>query len=319
MKNTSKNRCYYSIVVPAYNSTHSLVELVARVQTIFEEVISESYEIIFVDDGSLEKETWNTIKELCNKYSNITGVKLGRNYGKANAVICGIGMSRGERVVTIDDDLQQRPEDIPELAKYKSHDIVVANYKKKKHSLTTIITSTIKSYFDKKILGLPCKMSPLKIFKKEVAENMLTIKTARPFIPALMSYVTTDIYPVVVEHDKSYHGKSRYNIVKRLKQFSNLLIGNSSFLLRFVGSVGLMLALSGFAFVVYIVIRKLIGSIGEPGWASLIAINLIFGGMILIALGIIGEYLVRLLEGSYQKPPYIIKERVVSKETLQNK
>ncbi len=298
----------YSVVVPVFESSHSIVELVERLRRVFEDILHSAYEIILVDDGSKSLESWVTIKRLASESKDIKGARLSRNYGKPSAVICGLGMVKGRWVITIDDDLQQRPEDIPTLVKYEDHDVVVANYTKRQHDRLTILTSWAKSKFDRIILGLPCKMSPLKLFKAEIAQAMLQIRPSRPFIPALMSHVTSDFYPVTVQHDISRHGKSRYSIRRRFRQFSNLIIGNSNLLLRWFGMVGVTTAMLGFVYGVYIVIRKLAGAPLSPGWASLVVINLVFGGFILIALGIIGEYLIRILEGSAQKPPYIVRE-----------
>jgi hypothetical protein len=158
------------------------------------------------------------------------------------------------------------------------------------------------------ILRLPCKMSPLKLFKADVAKGMLEVHTPYPFVPALMACVTSDFVPVTVEHSGSRHGKSRYTLGRRFAQFSNLLINNSSLVLRWFGALGITLALAGFAFAISVIFRYFRGTPILPGWASLVVINLVFGGLILIALSIIGEYLLRILEGSSRKPAYLVRE-----------
>lgn len=300
----------YSIVVPVFESDRSVVELVERLSATFENIICASYEVILVDDGSRSAATWSTLESLVDQYPEVRAVRLMRNYGKPSAVLCGLERVRGRWVITLDDDLQQRPEDIPALIAYQDHDVVVANFEERQHDPVTVFTSWVKSKFDRIILGLPCKMSPMKLFKVEVARGMVKVQTARPFIPALMAYVTNDFVAVTVAHERSRHGRSRYNLLRRFRQFSNLLIGNSSLLLRSVGAFGGAVALAGFIYAAYLVFRKLIGASIEPGWTSLVVINLIFGGLILLSLGIVGEYLLRILEGSSQKPPFIIRETV---------
>ncbi len=298
----------YSVVIPAYNSTDSLPELADRLNQVFTEVMDESYEIIFVDDGSTNSETWKILKGLSDR-SYITAIRLMRNYGKPGAIMCGLENASGRWVITIDDDLQQLPEDIPRLTEYRDHDVVVGAIQKKEHGLWIRLSSRIKAKFDAIILGVPCPMSPLKLVRSEVVKGMLAVATSRPFIPALMSSVTNDFVSVPISHKKSRIRGSRYSFLKRFSQFSNLLIGNSTMLLRCIGTVGAITAISGFIFAAYTVIRTLLGDEVLPGWSSLIVINLVFGGLLLIALGINGEYLFRILENSSNKPAYVIRTK----------
>ncbi len=299
----------YSVVVPVYESDSSVVELVRRLQPVFEDQLEASYEVILVDDGSRSLTTWTTCQQLAREEPRVVAIRLMRNYGKPGAVLCGLKHARGRWVITLDDDLQQRPEDIPTLVNYRDHDVVVANFRVRQHGRLTVLASWIKSHFDRIILGLPCKMSPLKLFKAEVAQGMLQIRTPYPFIPALLAHATTDFVSVDVPHEASEHGKSRYTLRRRVRQFSNLLINNSSLLLRWFGGFGFLVAASGFLFAFSVIARKLFGSSPpQPGWTSLIVLNLIFGGLILIALAIVGEYLIRILEGISHKPSYLVRE-----------
>ncbi|MCP4204939.1 MAG: glycosyltransferase family 2 protein [bacterium] len=300
----------YSVVVPVYKSDRTLVELVKRLRVVFEETLEASYEILLVDDGSDSPETWETCERLARQHVTVGSIQLMRNYGKPGAVLCGLGHARGQWIVTIDDDLQQRPEDIPLLVEHEDHDVVVAHFRNRATSLGSRAASWLKSQFDRAILRLPCRMSPLKLFRSEVAAGMLTMRTSYPFLPALMAHVTDDFVSVPVTHAVSRHGRSRYSWTRRVKQFSNLVISNSSLLLRLLGAVGLIVGSSGLGFAVVILFRKLAGQPIQPGWSSLVVINLVFGGLILIALGLIGEYLLRILEGTSRKPAYFAR-RVV--------
>jgi len=273
--------------------------------------MKESYEIIIIDDGSLNRATWPTIQQLTQR-PHVNGIRLTRNYGKPGAVVCGLSHARGRWVVTIDDDLQQLPEDIPALAQQRSHDVVVGAIAAKRHSLSVRWSSRAKRWFDRVSLGVPCPLSPLKLITAEVVQGMLDTATSRPFIPALLCGVTTDIVSVPIRHEHSRMRASRYSFLKRLSQFSNLLIGNSSLLLRVIGAIGTLAALSGFLFALYTVFRVILGAEVLPGWASLIVINLTFGGLILIALGINGEYLIRILEHSSKRPAYRVRTIVRS-------
>ena len=302
----------YSVVVPVYESNRSISELVSRLRAVFENSIQAAYEIILVDDGSRSPLTWQTCERFAREYPSIVAIRLMRNYGKPGAVLCGLTHARGQFVITIDDDLQQRPEDIPALITHQSHDVVVAHFASSQHDQLTKIGSWIKRAFDRVILGLPCPMSPLKLFKAEVARGMLQIRTPYPFIPALLASVTQDFVSVVVSHETSRHGKSRYTFRRRVRQFSHLLINNSTLLLRCLGVLGVTVAFGGFVFALTVVLRRLFGAPIFPGWASLMVINLVFGGLILLALGIVGEYLIRILEGISNKPAYLIRQIVTA-------
>ncbi len=295
-------------MVPVYESDRTVVELVRRLRAVFEDRLKAGYEVILVDDGSRSPATWATCQRLAREQPGVVAVRLMRNYGKAAAVLSGLERVRGRWVITLDDDLQQRPEDIPALVRHRDHDVVVAEFKDRRHGRLTVLASWIKSYFDRLILGLPCRMSPLKLFKAEVARGMLRIRTPHPFIPALMAHTTTDFVPVAVRHEASGHGKSRYTWRRRARQFSNLLISNSSLLLRWFGAFGLVFSSGGFAFALLVLLRKIFGSPPLPGWTSLMVVNLVFSGLILIALAIVGEYLIRILEGVSHKPSYLVRE-----------
>jgi glycosyltransferase involved in cell wall biosynthesis len=299
----------YSVVVPVYESDRSIEQLVERTALVFEGAIRSSFEIILIDDGSRKSATWETLSRLAyDRPHQVIAIRLTRNYGKAAAVLCGIRVARGDWVITIDDDLQQRPEDIPLLTAHESHDVVVANFGQRFHGRLAVLASAMKSWFDRAILGVPCRMTPLKLIRGSIARGIAHTTTNRPFIPALLAHVTSDFKPVVVTHQPSHHGRTRYNVRRRLRQFSDLLIGNSNLVLRCVGTFGALVAVMGMVYAVYIVIRRLFGTIGEPGWATIVAINLVFGGLTLITLGIIGEYLIRILDANTGKPPYVIRE-----------
>lgn len=301
----------YSVVVPVFQSHDSVRELVERVRAVFHRDIGASFEIVLVDDGSPSPTTWRICEDLASQYSEVLAIRLMRNFGKAPAVLCGLAHSSGQWIVTIDDDLQQKPEDIPALIRHREHDVVVAEFGRKRHGLPVRLASWVKSRFDRAVLGVPCKMSPLKLIKAEVATGMLAIRTAHPFIPALLAHVTSDFHAVPVGHAVSRHGGSRYTWATRFRQFSNLLISNSSLLLRMVGMLGTACAAGGFIFAATVVVRKLVGGAPIlPGWASLVVINLVFGGVTLIALAIVGEYLIRIVHGVSHRPTFFIRSVV---------
>lgn len=296
-----------SIVVPVYESSHSLEELARRVHAVFAGRPAGSFELLLVDDGSRSPGTAATLRALVNQGTSITVIRLMRNFGRTAAVLCGLRHARGDSIIVMDDDLQHRPEDIPRLLEHRGHDIVVAQFPVRSHDAMTIFGSWVKSHFDRIILGLPCRMSAFICLRRDVVRAMLEMTSSRPFLPALIASVTLDFHPVVLEHDPSRHGRSRYSFLRRFMQFTNLLIGNSNLVLHAFGIIGGMVALTGFLSMFVIIVLRLTNQIGEAGWASLVVINLLFGGLILVALGIIGEYLLRILESGMHKPSYVVR------------
>lgn len=308
----------YSIVVPVYQSHASVRELVERTTTVLEQM-HEPFELVLVDDGSSDPETWKTLRELHDNSGNVTVARLSRNFGKSNAILCGLTLASGAWIVTLDDDLQQRPEDIPKLAELRDHDVVVASYTNRNHSFASRLFSRIKRQFDRHILGLPCPMSPMKLIKAIVVEGMLKNVSPHPFVPALLSHVTTDFVTVPLQHSPSRHGKSRYTFARKWRQFSNLIIGNSAITLRLIGRIGVTVSIGGFAYAGYVVTRYFLGTAPPPGWSSLIVINLVFGGLMLIALGIVGDYLARLMHTADRRPPFHLRESLISQASANQK
>jgi len=300
----------YSVVIPTFNSEHTLPMLCKRIHDVFTEV-HRSFEIIFVDDCSPNPNTKITLIKLAKQYSFVKVISLTRNFGQQSATICGFEHSAGDHIITMDDDLQHQPEYILELIKEQHHDLVIARLKQRKDPILRKITSYIKSYFDYYILKKPkhIRLSPFRLMKGSIVKSMLEIKTPTPFIPALMFYVTKDVVNVPIIHEKRKENKSNYTFMKRLKLFSLIIINNSSFLLKLIGYLGLIIALFSILLMFYYIIFKWSRGDTPMGWASTISAILFLGGMTLFSLGIIGEYLIRIMPAIERKPTYIIKEK----------
>ncbi len=299
----------YSVIVPVYNTGKALAELVSRLQNVFTKTVKASFEIILVDDGSTHDETREHLRSLA-KQKGVMVITLTRNFGKPGAVLCGLQQARGDWMITIDDDLQQSPEDIPLLITQEGHDMVTATHARKKHSLMQRFTSRIKAWFDYVVLGYQVRLSPLKLIRRHVVDGMLAIKTNRPFIPALIRQVTNDIVAVPTAHHSSTEGRSRYSFARRWTQFSDLLVGNSSFLMQVFTRLGFLVAGLSFALALAVITRKLLGIPTQAGWSSLMVTILLLGGLNLAAVGITGQYFIRILDITSKKPAYVVRERL---------
>ncbi|MCI5207233.1 MAG: glycosyltransferase [Candidatus Electrothrix sp. ATG2] len=301
----------FSIVIPVYNTVTALSHLIEQLDIVFSQRLCETYEIILIDDASPLPNTWKNITRLCAQYPHVKAARLMRNFGQHAATLCGLEKASGQTIITLDDDLQHNPSDIPKLLIHSSHDIVIAQFKEKKHSHFKRITSSFKGWFDRLILGKPrgLQLSSLRVLKKEVVDGMLAIQTPYPFLPALMFAVSKDVVGVKLEHYTRQEGRSGYSLIKLIKLFSWLVINNSSLLLRFVGIFGCFCSFFSMLAVGCVVVRKIVYDIPVAGWSSVIVAILFFGGATLFSVGIIGEYLIRILKGVERKPAYFIRDK----------
>lgn len=299
-----------SIVIPVYNSA-VLDDLAGRIHRVFAS-LPDSYEILFVDDFSPDPGVWPALERLAAASPSVRAIQLTRNFGQHAATVCGLREAHGEFVLTMDDDLEHSPEDIPRLLAMRGHDVVVAQFRDKQHRPWTRASSRLKGVFDWLILGKPkhIQLTSYRLLSRVVVEGMLAIRTAHPFIPALMFHVTKDITGVALDHQRRQRGRSSYTFAKRLRLFTDLVIHNSSLVLRLVGQIGLVLSGASFLIAGYIIYMKLAHRIGLMGWASLFAAQLLIGGLLLFSVGIVGEYLVRIIESSEAKPTYFVRRRV---------
>lgn len=305
----------YSIVIPVYNSTDSLKELAERLDKVFNQ-LGLKYEIVFVDDASPNKETWMVLEQLAGKHNHIRCFQLTRNFGKPGALICGLKQAKGDYIITMDDDLQHFPEDIPKLIDQNMHDVVIGSFRKKKHSLFKRMASTINSWFEYKIIGKPrhIKNGPYKLINARIVKSALEIQTPYPHISALLFYVTKDITAVEVSHGERMYNETGFTPGKMIRTFSHLLINNSSFLLQKIAFLGISISVLSFLLALYFLVKKLTVGTNVEGWASLVVINLFMGGLILFSIGIVGEYLIRIINGVERKPSYVLRKKINASE-----
>lgn len=309
----SSTNIEYSVVIPVFNSVASLSEIVTRTTAVLNLNQKLSFEIIFVDDGSSNLKTWVKLQELAAQYNFVRAIRLSRNFGQQSATLCGIRYALGDFIITMDDDLQHPPEEIPKLLLERHHDVVIGQLYQKKHSIKKKLLSKLKGYFDKVILGKPrnLHLSSFRLINRPTANGMLALSnTPHPFLPAMFFFVTRDIVGVQVRHEYRKEGQTGYTFVKMILMFSNLLINNSSLLLSLIGTVGLSISLISFSIGLFLMVNRILFGTSIVGWTSLIVTILVLGGLILFCLGIIGEYLLRIIKGIENRPNYIIRERI---------
>ncbi|MDA3799805.1 MAG: glycosyltransferase family 2 protein [Kiritimatiellae bacterium] len=303
-----------SIVIPVYNSVDSLQEIVCRCETTFEEHAIKSYEVIFVDDASPNVEVWSMIERLALQHEEVKGIQLSRNFGQQAATLCGFRRAEGQYVLTMDDDLQHRPEDIPALWKVREDaDIVIGEYAdKKQHAWWRNVCSWIKGYLDYKLIDKPhhIALSPFRLISRLIVDGILDQKPIYPFIPAMMFCITQRVIGVPVAHEARKYGASTYSIRKMFQMFSNLLINNSSYLLQIMGRCGIAVACFAVLFGLSVLIRKIFFGIEAVGWASIFLATCFLGGLNLLAVSVVGEYLIRIVRTVENKPQYCVRKSI---------
>ncbi len=313
----------YSIVIPVYNSEKSLEELSKRLNYVFEAIIHEDYELILVDDFSKDS-SFEVITRLMENDSRITGVQLAKNCGQHSALLCGFSIAQGDFIVTMDDDLQHPPEEIPKLIeKMQSSDdldVVIGSYESKKHSLIRNIGTGLSAYVSYKAYGKPKELdlTSFRLMRKNVVSDILSMNIDTPRIGNMLLQVNGRIGNVTVTHDKRKYGKSGYTFSRLVKDLISNLFTNSSFPLIVVRDIGMASSALSVLLAMYFIIKYFVSGISVGGWTSTVLIILFIGGMILFAIGIIGDYLLRILNESKKIPNYFIRQIVKKDKPEEN-
>ena len=224
------NTPLYSVVVPVFNSSGTLLELQQRLGQVFSQYIQKPYEVIWVDDGSSNPATWTRIEEMVADHDYNSGIQLNGNFGQHAALMCGIIHAKGSYIITIDDDLQHAPEDIPILIKYQEHDVVMGQFVKRKHGTIRNMGSFAKSFFDWLISGKPkgLRVSTFCLIQRPVIDKMVTrVQAPLPLFSTILFKATRDIVGVQVSHSTRKEGKSGYTFHKLVKLFARMFARQS--------------------------------------------------------------------------------------------
>jgi glycosyltransferase involved in cell wall biosynthesis len=303
-------RTSISAVVPAYNSELSLPELVRRLQPVLEATAAD-YELIIVDDGSRDG-TWRVIEELARDHTWVSGVHLMRNYGQHNALLCGIRLARCELIVTLDDDLQHPPEEIPKLLEMLTadKDVVYGTPAQEAHGLWRNVAAQVTKIALQSAMGAPIarKAGPFKVFRTRIRDAFAGYDGPYVSIDVLLTWGTTRFAAVQIQHAPRTLGTSNYTFRKLVVHALNMVTGFSSWPLQVSSLIGFFFTMVGTAALFFVVIRYLIQGGAVPGFSFLAAMIAIFSGAQLFSLGILGEYLARVHARSMQHPTYSVRE-----------
>ncbi len=303
-----------SVVIPVYKSSGCLPDLLRQLVLQLDE-IGRTYEIILVDDDSPD-DSWRVVKELVLQYPEIRAIQLMRNGGQARATLCGFAHAQGDIIVTMDDDLQHRPDQLPKLLDVLESrpdlDCVFGAYMKKLHSGYRNLGSRIIRQINARAFGLPkdIQSSSFRVMKHSVAEAILAHHTENPVISALLYDSTHRVVSIPVEHAPRHSGHSNYTLAKQMRLAVDNICTVSTFPLRAMSALGIWICLLSIVFVCVVLVRYLFGQISVAGWTTVVILVSFFSGIILLSLGVIGEYMVRILREARGFPRYIERERI---------
>ena len=304
------NSSSISVVIPVYNSEGSLVELCERLTSVLME-ISKEYEIILVNDDSKDS-SGDIVDQLDKKYEWVKGVHLMKNFGQHNTLLCGIQKAKYELIVTMDDDLQNPPEEIPKLIDklIEGYDVVYGAPEKERQGLFRNLASQLTKVALKTAMGVESArhVGAFRVFRTRLREAFSYYRGSFVSIDVLLTWGTNNFASVEVEHQNRELGKSNYTFHKLFVHALNMITGFSVLPLQIASFLGFIFAFIGLIILIYVVVNYLL--IGTPvqGFPFLASMIAVFSGVQLLAIGIIGEYLARIHFRSMDKPQYIIKK-----------
>lgn len=312
----------YSIVIPCYKSSHSISEVVEKTAAELERLKYVPYEFILVDDFSPDGgETVKVLKSLAEKYDYVTSIALAHNVGQHNAIICGLNYSSGDVMVLMDDDMQTHPSQLGAIigGLDDNHDVVYGYYPNKKHSGFRNFGSWFTHTSVRILLGKPkdMKTSSYVAMKKYVRDSIIKYPAHFTQIQGLiLRTVSTDrIVSVPIEHFERSYGKSGYTLKKLIGLWSNIA-GFSIVPLQLSKRMGVFISACGLVGIIVLLFRKIVSETKILGWTSTMMTIIFFSGIILLTLGLVGEYVGRMFLTMGNYPQYVVREVYGDKKTL---
>lgn len=306
-----------SVVVPVHNSESILQALVDRLEPVLRSQSME-FELILVNDGSRDG-SWEVIEGLCGKNQWVQGINLMRNYGQHNALLCGIRAARYSYLVTMDDDLQHPPEEIPRLleALDRGSDVVYGKPHEEQHGLWRDVSSRITKCALRLAMGasIAGDVSAFRAFRTELRNAFRNYQSPFVFIDVLLTWGTTRFAAVTVRHDRRLSGTSNYTFGLLVRHAIDMLTGFSTLPLQMAGMIGFLLTLFGIGVLIYVLGRYIIAGGSVPGFPFLASVIAIFSGSQLFALGIIGEYLAQIHRRTMERPSYVVRSQTHSDQS----
>ncbi len=272
-----------------------------------------SFEILLINDASPDEESWRTIQSLCRRHPWVRGFDLMFNVGQFRALLCGFEQARGRYVITMDDDLQHPPEEIPELmAAMEAHpemDCIIGKYSQKSHSLVRNMGSRIQEGLFRILYDKPAglKSTSFRLMTAEFARVLVSYGTIKPMLGALIFQSSRRIMNVEVRHDPRQEGKSGYGFFSLLEHMMDYVFQTSAVPLRLFSGIGFLISICSILFGFAYFYQWLTGAIKQPGFTTLAILLFFFGGAIMMGIGILGEYVSRIMLETVRSPRHVIR------------
>ena len=300
-----------SVVIPCYKSRQTLPEL-ARLLVPVLEATAEHHEVILVVDGSPD-DTWDVARSLAEKYPTLEAIWLSRNYGQHNAILAGIRAARFDLIVTMDDDLQHRPDEITTLvaALGPDLDLVYGVAAEEEHGfLRSFASRNVKAVM---ALGLGISnarsISAFRIFRTRLRDGFVGLDGPHASLDVALSWTTTKTDTALVQMDHRADGRSNYSFRLLLRHATNTMLGYSTLPLRFVGYLGFVFGIIGSLLLAVVLWQFFAGTTTVQGFTTLASMVAIFSGAQMVALGVVGEYIARIHSENMGRPTYVIREQ----------
>lgn len=304
----------YSVVVPVYNSEHTLYELYERVSKVFDETLHEEFEMILVDDGS-EDHSYEVMEELHDKDNRVKIIQQARNFGQHPALLCGFKYVKGDFIITMDDDLQHPPEEIPKLVKVMNErddvDVIIAKYEGRQHNIIRRMGTWVSVYATSKMLKKPrnLEITSFRLIRRFIVDAIVKMDVHLPQIGNLLVQTSNRIINVPVHHDARKYGKSGYSFKRLAKDLIYDITTNSAFPLIVVRDLGITSFVISVVLALFYLIRYFAYGVSVEGWTTLVLFMLAYNGVILLSIGIIGEYLMHILDEAKKMPNYVERRK----------
>lgn len=297
----------YSLIIPVYNSAGTLPSLVQEIEKSLE---GERVQIVFIDDYSSDN-SWEVLQRLKKESKfNIVIISLANNYGQHAALFCGLQYADGEYVVTIDDDLQHHPQEISKLRdciKADNADLVYGIYAQKKHGVVRNTGSKLFAAIVNKFASTPLQGSSFKMIQADLVAKILMHPHYNFYLDEVLAWYSKKTSFVQIEHAERTIGSSGYSPLSLVKMSVRILLNYTALPLKFITIMGFLSSLTSFGFGIFYIYEKITKE-AQSGFTAIIVSIFFSSGLILFALGIIGEYISRIFLIQTGKPPFKIKE-----------
>ncbi len=298
-----------SVVVPVYNSQETLPELAERLDRSLSP-LTDRFEVILVNDGSRDQ-SWQAICALAAQYDWVRGLDLMRNYGQHNALLAGIRQARYDVIVTMDDDLQNPPEEVPKLIQKlgEAFDVVYGTPERQQHGFWRDMASRLTKLALQGAMGAETarQVSPFRAFRTQVRQAFAEYQSPFVSIDVLLTWGTARFAAVPVRHEARQAGVSNYTFRKLVIHALNMMTGFSTWPLQLASLIGFGFTLFGLCVLAYVIGRYVFQGGSVPGFPFLASVIAIFSGAQLFALGIIGEYLARMHQRTMERPVFVVR------------